>query len=255
MGRPSWASPEQLKFLRSYQHELPQAKAGTGLNVLYARITQEFMAQWEPEPFSPHTAPTATSEELIEKAKVRLLGVRFTFTYVRSIVDSQRQRVTNWYKELLKSSKKGCSQGPYQRPRPLDLTGRSARKKPPYQPPQAFSILYWRPKDSLLRHQVNDLWAERQSDAVRGSLNPFINADKNIMSLTRLQFHMAVMQWKCSLLSPDELETLHSWIDEQRVLNDCPWAEEAKAYGDGLAAENRHMQWLVIHLLLPRKCR
>lgn len=53
---------------------------------------------------------------------------------------------------------------------------------------------------------------------------------------------MAVMQWKCSLLTLDELATLRNWIGEQRDLNERPWAEEAKAYGDDLVGENRHIQ-------------
>ena len=73
-------------------------------------------------------------------------------------------------------------------------------------------------------------------------LSPFVKSSGGIESLSRLQFHMVVMQWKCSLLSSDELATIHDWIAEQRALNDCPWAVEAKAYGDDLVAENRHIQ-------------
>lgn len=63
---------------------------------------------------------------------------------------------------------------------------------------------------------------------------------------------MAVMQWKCSLLSPDKSAALHDWIDEQRALNDCPWAVESKVYGDDLVAENRHIQGLVLYHVLSR---
>ena len=47
---------------------------------------------------------------------------------------------------------------------------------------------------------------------------------------------MAVMRWKCSLLTPDELATLHDWINGQRALKEktraLPWSEEAIEHGD-----------------------
>ena len=250
MGRRSWATPEQLEFLRSYTHELPKAKAGTGQNVLYRHIAQDFLVLWEPEPVAPHTAPTATASELKDLAKTRLHDVSFALTCVYSTFNGYHQRVVNWYKTYLKDSKKNHSQGPYQKQHPLDLTGRSARKKPPYQLHQAYSVVHWRPTGSPLRREVNDLWIKRQDDAVSTPLIPFIKEGGDIISLTRLQFHMAVMQWKCSLLSTDELATLRDWIDEQRALNDCPWADEAEAYGGELVAENRHLQRSVICPLL-----
>jgi len=102
-----------------------------------------------------------------------------------------------------------------------------------------------------LRCEVNDLWAKRQDDVVHQSLNPFIKSSKGITSLDRLQFHIAVMQWKCSLLSPDESETLRIWIREQKALNESPWAVETAEYGDSLVAENRYMQRSVPYPLLP----
>ena len=246
MGRRPWATPEQLVFLRSYQHELPQAKAGSGLNVLYTRVARDFMLRWQPEPFIPDDGSTATAEQLSDKVKARLYDVRFVFPSIYSTVHSLHQRVMNWYKEFLKSSKKGRSRRPYQRPRPLDLTGRSNRKKPPYQLYQAFSVRNWCPKDSLLRREVDDLWARRHCDVVREPLSPFVKASGGIMSLTRLQFHMVVMEWKCSSLSSGELAALRDWISEQQTLNECPWTEEAKTYRDSLVAENRHIQRLVV---------
>ena len=43
MGRRTWTTPVQLDFLFSRVPELPGAKAGIGMNVLYAQITQEFL--------------------------------------------------------------------------------------------------------------------------------------------------------------------------------------------------------------------
>ena len=175
-----------------------------------------------------------------------------------STVDGHHQRVTEWYKTYLKKEKEkakgGRSQEPYLNQRPIDLTGRSARKKPPYQLHQAFSILHWRPNDSPLRREVDCLWANRQDAMVHESLAPFVKASGGVLSLSRLQFHMAVMQWKCSSLSPAELATLQSWIDEQRALNSCPWTVEAETYGNDQVAENRHIQRFVIHPVPLEEC-
>ena len=75
MGRRPWATPEQLVFLHSYTHQLAQAKAGSGLNVLYARVTQDFQISWTPEPYSPLKAPTATPSQLDELTKAQLYDV------------------------------------------------------------------------------------------------------------------------------------------------------------------------------------
>lgn len=271
MGRRPWATATQLEFLESYLPQLPDARGGIGLNVLYTRIAQEFLTRWEPEPVTlaavekaiastaktdtsaaetiVSTAKTAVSaaktvtpvmtpEKLRELAEARLHDVRFIFTYACPTIDSRHQRVKNWYKKVLKNT----GSVTYKKQHRLDLTGRSARKKPPYQLHQAFSVVNWRPEGSPLRREVNDLWSRRKDSAVRKSLDPFVTTSGDIASLTRLQFHMTVMQWKCSLMSTDEAETLQDWIDEQRVLNGRPWAIEADAYGDELVAENQHIQ-------------
>ena len=76
MGCHSWATREQLTFLRLYIPELLAAKAGTGLNALYLRVTQRFLKQWDPEVVG--TIPQ--SPEFIHKQTVaRLNSVRVFF--------------------------------------------------------------------------------------------------------------------------------------------------------------------------------
>lgn len=82
MGRPSWATPEQLTFLHSYTSELPNAKAGTGLNIFYVRVAQDFLVHWSPEPVSSHATPPATPQELKDLAETRLHDVCFSFACV-----------------------------------------------------------------------------------------------------------------------------------------------------------------------------
>jgi hypothetical protein len=99
MGRRSWASADQLKFLLSYVDEIPQARLGSGQNVLYARVAQEFLTRWEPEPITAveafeamaatsdvkaatSDAKTITPEKLKELAEARLYRVCFIFVLV-----------------------------------------------------------------------------------------------------------------------------------------------------------------------------
>ena len=65
-----------------------------------------------------------------------------------STIDGQHQHITEWYKTHKKEkekSKGGHSQEPYSKQHPIDLTGQSAQKKPPYQLHQVFLVLHWHP--------------------------------------------------------------------------------------------------------------
>jgi len=141
----------------------------------------------------------------------------------------------------------------YSKPVPhvLDLSGKSKRKKPPYQLHQAYSILYWQPADSPLRSEVEDLWTRRKEDSVRELLKPFLKKASATSTTTseKLLLHIAVMHWKCSLLNADELVTLQEWIKEKRALKEkmrtLPWSMEAAEHGDDLFAENTYIQGYV----------
>jgi hypothetical protein len=104
MGRRSWATSDQLKFLESYLPQLPEARGGIGLNVLYTSIAQEFLTRWEPEPVTPaavakavastaktvtSTVKTVTPENLKELAEIRLHAVRLVLTCVCPTIDGQ----------------------------------------------------------------------------------------------------------------------------------------------------------------------
>ena len=79
MGRPPWATAEQLVFLHSYIPELAPAKTTTGLTVLYQSISVDFLVRWQPEPYSPHKAPDATPEKLQELTMTQHYNVRTNF--------------------------------------------------------------------------------------------------------------------------------------------------------------------------------
>ena len=131
------------------------------------------------------------------------------------------------------------------------MSGKSNHKKPPYQPHQAYSILHWRPKGSLLRLEVEDLWARRNEDSVQETLKLFLKETTKGPASTseKLLFHMAVMRWKCSIMAPNEHTTLHNRIKEQKsskeAMRTLPWSVEASEHGDGLFTENTYVQWYV----------
>ena len=75
MGRRSWATPEQLEFLKTFIPLLPRAKGTTGLKTLYAQVHEGFLEKWPnlepvlPEPGSPIQDPVVL-------ARKKLLDVR-----------------------------------------------------------------------------------------------------------------------------------------------------------------------------------
>lgn len=75
MARHPWASPEQLVFLKSFIHLLPQAKGSTGLGTLYTQVYDAFLLKWDAEPIVPPPGPPLAPEELEVRAKGRLQRV------------------------------------------------------------------------------------------------------------------------------------------------------------------------------------
>ena len=74
----------------------------------------------------------------------------------------------------------------------------------------------------------------------------------NPTSLTeRLDFHNSVMQWKCSLLTPEEEKEHLDWIAEhlaekEEVIKQ-PWKAKQETGADELAKENEHIQRYVFY--------
>lgn len=108
--------------------------------------------------------------------------------------------------------------------------------------------LYWQPKDSPLRREVEDLWVRRKEGPVHKTLKPFLKDTFRASTTTseKLLFHMAVMRWKYSLLTPSQQTAVQNWIHEEYMLKEkvqiFPWSEEACKHGDHLFAENTYIQ-------------
>ena len=257
MGRRPWATPEQLEYLNTFVCQLPRAKSTTRLKMLYAQVYEGFLKRWAPPPVRPEPGTSPSPEELVAQAKEKLEQVSVPLHEPSTNILTACQRIINWYGEQRKKGKHSAL--PYSEPTPhiLDLSGKSKRKKTPYQPHQAYSVLYWQPVDSPLRLEVEDLWARRNEDSVHETLKPFLKDTVRTSASTseKLLFHMAVMRWKCSLLTPDKMATLHNWIGEQQKSADAkralPWSGEAIEHGDDLFAENTYIQRYVL-ICIPR---
>ena len=74
MGRPSWATPEQLEYLKSWLPHLPCAKKTTGLQTMYMQAYEGFLLKWEPAHF--RVDPDESPEQITARAKEKLLSVR-----------------------------------------------------------------------------------------------------------------------------------------------------------------------------------
>jgi hypothetical protein len=72
MGRRSWATPEQLEYLKSFIPLLQQAKGTTGLMTLYGQVSDGFQMKWTPEPIVPKPNTSLSPEQLAAEAKKRL---------------------------------------------------------------------------------------------------------------------------------------------------------------------------------------
>lgn len=124
------------------------------------------------------------------------------------------------------------------------MTGRSARKPPPLQDYQAYSLIHFQTEDSPLREEVEDLWARRDEQDVIDKLSPFMFKEKH--SDVRMLFHNAVMRWKCSLLSKDGRQELQDWIkcdaEKKWDMIQHPWKSFPGVEEDEITAENQFVQ-------------
>jgi hypothetical protein len=79
MGRHSWATPDQLVFLKSWVPQLPRAKETIGLQTLYLQVHESFLEKWKLESVGPVAG--MSPEQITAKAKNDLLKVRTKFSF------------------------------------------------------------------------------------------------------------------------------------------------------------------------------
>lgn len=152
------------------------------------------------------------------------------------------QSISWWY--INRRRKKKVNPG---LPTPLlDLTGKNTRKKPPLQKWQAFSAVYYRPKDSPLRAEVQALFKQRHDIDAVGFLTEFLPPTSDISSADYLTFLGAFARERCTRLSADEEGQVLAYIEEQEVLaaehRDHPWFLDDDYDDEPLLAENRYIQ-------------
>ena len=121
----------------------------------------------------------------------------------------------------------------------------------PLQFHHAYSVRFYRPKDSPLHDEVVDLWERQAQPQVIELLSPYMK--KGDFS-NHIEFHNAVMSWKCSLLTDEECQEHQDWIDqnlqEKEELLQRPWAAMREEGVDELLTENRYIQWYAIFITL-----
>ena len=79
MGRHSWATADQLEYLRSRVPQLSRAKKTTGLQTFYQQVHEDFLTKWQPDPVVPVAG--MSPEQAVAKAKERLLNVGIELSY------------------------------------------------------------------------------------------------------------------------------------------------------------------------------
>ena len=245
VGRPPWTTPEQTAFLESHVPKMEAEKKRIGLKAFYDQVAAEFQKRWPAEPTSKEKLLCSDTGKLQSVAKERQVGVRFFLFHFTSLLaaraDWTSQQIHQWYKTLRKSLKNP----PPPKPLLLDLTGAPIRKPTPLQFHHAYSIRYFRPNHSPLRTEVKDLWNRRKEQEVIDILPDFLD-DDTTTDTTHLNFHNAVMRWKCSLMNEEERQDLQKWIDEstqeKSVVLDYLWKAGLEDGADELSAENEYVQ-------------
>jgi hypothetical protein len=153
--------------------------------------------------------------------------------------NQNHQQISDWYKARRKQQRAEPSQ-----PKAvLDLTGGTRRKLAPYQFHHAYSIRFYRPKDSPLRELVSEYWERRKEKEIIDRLSPFISNNNFDSPIT---FHGAVMRWKCSLLTDEECQEHQDWITQNLLEREKeekqPWSATQGVGEDELTAENKYIQ-------------
>ena len=161
---------------------------------------------------------------------------RFKYIF-KAHTDCIHQQIREWYKTCRKASMQAQPKAF------LDLTGKSTWKPTPNQLHHAYSIRYFRPTDSPLRAELDDLWSRRDQQEVVNLLSPFSKAE-DLSTGTHLNFHNTFMRWKCLLLTEAELEDMNDWIanavlEKEEELSK-PWKTERGE--DALSVENEYIQ-------------
>ena len=242
VGRPPWTTPEQTDFLKTFVPRLEAEKKRIGLKAFYDQIAVEFQGRWPAEPTSKEKLLSSDPAKLKAAAISRQVDVRRSFCLMLPpFSDWTPQQIHQWYKTLRKSIKNP----PPPKPIFLDLTAARGRRPTPLQFHHAYSIRYFRPDNSPLRVEVKDLWDRRQEQEVIDLLSDFLD-DETTAGTTQLNFHNAVMRWKCSLMNEEERNDLQKWIDEstleKSVIQDYPWKAGLEDGADELSAENEYFQ-------------
>jgi hypothetical protein len=99
MGRRSWATPEQLEYLKLFVPLLTHAKENTGLGILYSQVYVGFLKTWAPVPIVPTCGTSLTPKELLVEANTKLKQVSLVLNESSVHVLTPCQCIVNWYSQ------------------------------------------------------------------------------------------------------------------------------------------------------------
>jgi hypothetical protein len=156
------------------------------------------------------------------------------------------QRICNWYSNQHRIKKSN----PQVAEAVLDLSGKYSQKRPALQEWQAFSAMYYRPKNSPLRNEVRSLFEQRGDPGAVAFLADFLPPNADINDIDYLTFLSALFRERCTRLSDDEKQAVGAYIHEQESIagqhRDHPWFLDDDFEDKPLAAENKYIQESVL---------
>jgi hypothetical protein len=79
MGRPPWASPEQLEFLEGFTPGLDEEKKKDGLRSHYDQIAQQFILKWPVTPTEEDRIKAGEKGDVQQEAVKRQVKVCYSF--------------------------------------------------------------------------------------------------------------------------------------------------------------------------------
>ena len=178
-------------------------------------------------------------EESVE-AWLELVRVVVQFCFM--FTDFTLQCIGTWYSNWHRQKKP-----PPTASKPiLNLAGKGSHKKPPLQKWQAFSSLYYHPRDSPLHVEVQSLYDQCYDPSAVEFLSEFLPPDTDITTTDCLTFFCTYSRECCTRLSSEEKEKVQVYIESQQLLaaerQDCPWFLDHNYEDKHLLGGNRYIQ-------------
>ena len=244
MAPPKKSTTEQLAFLMKEDLKWQGVKEGDGtLKNFYIRTAQAYLEKW-PVTLDDEALAAAEGDEAKAKAAAEVLvhTVSARVLLHCQFLTVTLQYVHNWFTHRHRKARSTPSV-----PEPLlDLSGKYSRKRIPMQQWQAFSVLYYRPKNSTLRPEVISLFNRRNDPTAVRYLKDFFPPDADVATMDYLAFLSAFLRERCTRLTREEEDEVRTHIETQHSIavehQDQPWFLDEDFEKNPILAENKYTQ-------------